>query len=292
LVVIRAGSFADAGEKIGLTQSAVSAQMKRLEEVLGVEIFERSGRSAKLNKVGRAAVAKAEQIVALFESMGSELENSVLQGTIRLGAIATVQTGLLPIALTSFQHSNPGVLVRIVPGSSVELLSHVDSGEMDAAIMVEPPFLLPKELRWQPLLRESFVLIAPKDIRGNDWRKHMQERRFIRYDRAAFGGRLVNRFLRRFRISTHDTAELDDLAAIVSMVREGLGIAIVPASTGLSTAGLRAIDFGADVFHRQIGAVLRTEVVQDCFPPFLQRLLAAARSDPHVHPQLKGRERK
>src|ERR1700722_15804241 len=112
LVVTRAGSFANAGERIGLTQSAVSAQMRRLEEALGVDLFERSGRSAKLSNAGRAAVTKAEQMVSLFEAMGLELENPVLQGSLRLGAISTVQTSLLPTVLRQFQQANPQVSVR------------------------------------------------------------------------------------------------------------------------------------------------------------------------------------
>ena len=65
IAVARHGTFAGAGERIGLTQSAVSAQIQRLEESLGFQLFDRTGRSATLNAAGRDTLALAEHIVTL-----------------------------------------------------------------------------------------------------------------------------------------------------------------------------------------------------------------------------------
>jgi len=279
LMVTRAGSFALAGERVGLTQSAVSAQMQRLEEALGTELFERTGRSARLNAFGRAAVAKAEQIVSLFEALGSELETSALRGTLRLGAISTIQTGPLPAALKSFQAHYPQVSVRIVPGSSVQLLSQVDSGEIDAAILVEPPFVLPKELSWRALLRERFTLIVPNEIysKRSGWKDYLLTHRFVRYDRGSFGGRLVERFLRRHRLAVDEAIELDDLAAMVRMVGQGLGVALVPASGALITPDVRCVELGREVFYRNLGVVERAEGEREWVGAFVKGLVGSAR---------------
>ncbi|HWT19605.1 MAG TPA: LysR family transcriptional regulator, partial [Variovorax sp.] len=66
IAVCRHGTFAAAGERIGLTQSAVSSQVKRLEEALGFALFERTGRSATLNAAGQTTLARAEEICALY----------------------------------------------------------------------------------------------------------------------------------------------------------------------------------------------------------------------------------
>ena len=70
------------------------------------------------------------------------------------------------------------------------------------------------------------------------------------------------------------------------MVRQGLGVALIPVSAGLNTTGVRMIDLGSDVFYRHIGAIARSEPVQDCLSPFMACLVAAARSDPSAHPWL------
>ena len=71
VAVAREGTFAAAGDKIGLTQAAVSAQMKRLESELGFRLFERTGRSARLNARGRQTLTQAEELLRLYRNLGS-----------------------------------------------------------------------------------------------------------------------------------------------------------------------------------------------------------------------------
>ena len=99
VAVARHGTFAAAGQQVGLTQSAVSAQMRVLEQGLGVRLFERSGRSAVLNAAGRHALPLAEQMLGLYAQMALPTSAAEWQGELKVGAIATLQTGLLPEAL-------------------------------------------------------------------------------------------------------------------------------------------------------------------------------------------------
>jgi DNA-binding transcriptional LysR family regulator len=71
LAVVKRGTFAAAGQQVGLTQSAVSAQIKNLEDALGMALFDRSARAASLNAAGQRAVPMAEQILALFAGMAT-----------------------------------------------------------------------------------------------------------------------------------------------------------------------------------------------------------------------------
>ncbi len=99
LAIARCGSFAAAGNTIGLTQSAVSAQIRNLEEALGLRLFDRTGRSAHLNAAGLRALPLAEQILETFALMGQPESLDDYRGELRIGAIGTVQTGLLPAVL-------------------------------------------------------------------------------------------------------------------------------------------------------------------------------------------------
>ncbi len=73
IAVAREGTFTAAGDRIGLTQAAVSAQIHRLEAELGVELFDRSGRSAQLNAIGLQALQQAKDLIRMYEGLGASL---------------------------------------------------------------------------------------------------------------------------------------------------------------------------------------------------------------------------
>ena len=228
LTVVRCGTFAAAGQQVGLTQSAVSAQIKNLEESLGIVLFDRTGRTATLNAAGLRAVPLAEQIMELFATMGMPEQLEEYRGELRIGAIGSVQTCLMPSILLRLRKQSPGIEPKLVPGVSLHLLNQVDSGEIDLAIIIRPPFSLPKELDAELVRSEPFVLIAPKNAEIKDPLTMLAENPFVRYDRSSFGGRLVTQFLRKHRIQPNQVLELDELDAIVKMVESGLGVSLIP----------------------------------------------------------------
>ncbi len=281
VAVARHGTFAAAGQQVGLTQSAVSAQMRVLEQGLGVRLFERSGRAAVLNAAGRHALPLAEQMLGLYAQMALPTSAAEWQGELKVGAIATLQTGLLPEALPCFRAAAPRVELKLVPGVSLNLLSQIDAGELDLALLIKPPFELPKELLQISLAREPFVLITPLSVTADDPLQILAEQPFVRYDRRSFGGRRVNQFLREQRLTVQEALELDELEAIVRMVECGLGVSLIP-RTGLwlqRPTQLRVIELGALTFHRELVAILRRAQRQPALDCLLECLReAAARS--------------
>ncbi|WP_394559977.1 LysR family transcriptional regulator [Aquipseudomonas alcaligenes] len=278
VAVARHGTFAAAGQRVGLTQSAVSAQMRNLEQALGQRLFDRSGRSAELNAAGRHALPLAEQMLVLFAEMGRPEAAGEWRGELRLGAIASVQTGLLPQALPRFRQLAPHVELKLVPGVSLDLLSRLDAGELDLALLIKPPFELPKDLQQLPLAREPFVLIVPEALPGDDPLQLLASQPFVRYDRSSFGGRQVSRFLREQHLQVHEAMELDELDAIVRMVEAGLGVSLIPLA-GLwreHGARVRVIELGELVFYRELVALLRRAQRQPALNCLLQCLGAQA----------------
>ncbi|WP_131671345.1 LysR family transcriptional regulator [Pseudomonas parakoreensis] len=254
LAVAQHGTFAAAGLHVGLTQSAVSAQIRNLEQTLGVRLFDRTGRQAILNPAGQRAVPMAQEMLATFSRMAISEDASEFCGELRIGAVATAQTGLLPQALLRLRQQAPGVEPKLVPGVSLNLLSQVDAGQVDLAVMIKPPFELPKELSAQVIRREPFVLIVPRGVEGDDPLQLLAEHPHVRYDRNSFGGRLVTRFLREQRIDVHVALELDELEAIVKMVECGLGVSLLPMA-GLwleHPLRVRVIDLGELKFYREM----------------------------------------
>jgi DNA-binding transcriptional LysR family regulator len=291
LAVVRYGTFGAAGANIGLTQSAVSAQMQRLEEVLGASLFTRTRHSAILNASGHEAVPLARQIVELFSEMGARVASGELSGALRLGAVQTAQIALLPDALKLLHELHPKVSVRLAQGSSLPLIGQVDSGEIDAALMVAPPFSLPHELLWQPLLREPFVLAVPSTAAKHDWRALLGEYPFIRYDKSSFGGRVVDQFLKKHGLRCEASINAEDVDAMVHLVSRGLGIALVPVTRpDFAPPNVRAVSLGDATFYREIGLVSHAhpergglvEVLRDCLHQAALRL-------ENAHPALKER---
>jgi DNA-binding transcriptional LysR family regulator len=256
VAVARDGTFTGAGQRLGLTQSAVSAQIRRLEEFLGVTLFDRTARSAALNATGREILAQTQEVLGLVDRMVTHAGGHIT-GSLRVAAIASVQQDLLVKALHAFRADFPDVSVRIVPGVSLALLGQVDAAEVDLAVLIRPPFNLPPELTWQPLLAEPMVLAVPASLPALSWRDALASQPFIRYERASFGGRLVDAFLRRHRIAVHEAVELDEIDAIANLVRAQLGVALMPHTRYLDTAGLRLLGLGAAGFEREIGIVIR-----------------------------------
>ncbi|NTG42684.1 LysR substrate-binding domain-containing protein [Rhizobium rhizogenes] len=254
VAIARFGTFAAAGDRIGLTQAAVSGQMKRLEEKLGVQLFERTGRSATLNAAGLRTLERAKDIIAKFEAIADSADEDS-GGRLSIGAIASVQSTVLARALVPFRDRFPKHHIHIIPGISLHLLDLLDAGELDLAVIIKPSFGIPKDFVWQPLLREPYVLAVPSWIEGDDWLALLQEQPFIRYERSSFGGRQVDRFLRSLSVTARESVEIDDISAMVALVGQGLGVALLPMTEGNLPLppSVRVVSLADRTFYREIG---------------------------------------
>ena len=259
IAVAREGTFAAAGHKIGLTQAAVSAQIQRLEAELGFEIFDRKGRSAHLNRMGHQILLQAQELLRLYDNLGASPAGLAPNVLVNIGAIASVQRSYLPDALARFHQQCPQCRTRVLPGVSMELINLVDAGEIDMAAIIRPPFSLQNDLRWMTLALEPYRLIVPSALPGEDWAELLGSQPFIRYDRASFGGRQVDRFLRKMHFALHEVSELDELEAIIKLVENGVGVALVPQTSTHRKwpEGVRALDLAEHTFHREVGLVHR-----------------------------------
>jgi len=109
--------------------------MKSLEAELGVQLFERSGRSPRLNASGRLVVERAEEILAIYEGIRGELSPAgEIGGTLTLGVVPTVLTGPLPPVLGRLRREHAGLNVRLLSGLSAELFRKVEEGELEATL--------------------------------------------------------------------------------------------------------------------------------------------------------------
>ena len=122
----------------------------------------------------------------------------------------------------------PQINVFIKPGYSAELYGDVERGELDAAIVLEAPFVLPKTCRWEVLREEPLVVLVREDMAHRHPHELLANEPLIRYDRHQWGGRQADEYLRRHGIVPRERFELNALNAIAVMVDRGLGVSLVP----------------------------------------------------------------
>ena len=112
------------------------------------------------------------------------------------------------------------------------------------------------------------------------WRELLATQPFIRYDRASFGGRVVDLFLKKQRIRVHEAVELDEIEAIANMVRHGLGVALLPRLRRLDMTGLRLLPLGEAAFQREIGLIGRLPFEPGSMRGKIAECLLAAAAEP------------
>jgi DNA-binding transcriptional LysR family regulator len=228
LVVAEHGSLAEASRRLGITSAAVAQRVQALDEEVGMPLLIRAGRQVRPTEAGLAIIEQSRRILSDVRHLRTIAARDEPSGDLRLGVISTALMGILPSALKRLRKSVPDVEVFILPGTSNSLYQHLTEGTIDAAILVRPPFTIPKTFEWLRLRSERLVLICPKDWSDVDAHTLLETRPFLRYDRNNWGGRVADHYLQTVGITPREWLELDSLEAIAVMVGHGLGVALVP----------------------------------------------------------------
>ena len=135
IAIAETGSFTKAAEVVNKTQSAVSMQMKRLEERIERPIFARDGRASKLTEDGSRLLDYARRLVKLNVETVAAFSDAALSGRVRLGVPDDYADRYLPEIMARFSRAYPGVELTVICEPSTELLERIDGNEIDLAIV-------------------------------------------------------------------------------------------------------------------------------------------------------------
>jgi DNA-binding transcriptional LysR family regulator len=135
IAIAETGSFTKAAEVVNKTQSAVSMQMKRLEERIERPIFARDGRASKLTEDGSRLLDYARRLVKLNVETVAAFSDAALSGRVRLGVPDDYADRYLPEIMARFSRAYPGVELTVICEPSADLLERVDGNEVDLAIV-------------------------------------------------------------------------------------------------------------------------------------------------------------
>jgi len=259
VAIVTNGTFAKAGDVVGLTPSAVSQQIHALETELNATLFDRTSRPPRLTPQGMQVLEMAKNILREEEDAKASLKGERIAGTLMLGSVRSSALNLLPKAIVQMRGQYPELKTNLRISLSSTLIADVAGGRLDAAVVAEHVGI-PPALRWSPFLREPLWLIAPKGTECSDALLLLNERPYIRFRSPVPLANLIDTEISRLGIVTQDIAEIDTIGSIVTCVRQGLGISIVPhvALQEPEDLDLVRLPFGQPQLTRQIGIVERT----------------------------------
>lgn len=275
VMVVEHGSVAEAARRLNLTAAAVTQRIRALEGEIGTALISRSGRNMRPTEAGAAILTQARQLLRGVRDMRATANEQGYSGELCLGAITSALTGILPPILARLAEKYVRMTLFIDPGTSAELYRKVAEGELDAAVMVEPPFALPKTCSWTTWREEALVVLTHEGVRQNDPHKILTSEPLIRYDRRQWGGRLAETYMQQENIRPRDRYELDSLEAIAVLVDRKLGVSLVPDWAPPWPAGLtlRKIALPKPFPKRRIGVLWRRDSARN---RLIQVLLAEA----------------
>ena len=260
IAIADTGSFHAAAEVVCITQSAVSMQMKNLEEQLQIELFERSVRPPRLSNSAQLILEQARKIVELSDNL---LETSPVAGQfsgfIRIGSIPGVSF-MLPDTLCLLRDKYRDLQLRVFSNYTDELITQVLTGKLDAAVVTQPSEL-DAHLTSRQILVEPMVVLAPKDMTGTSDEVLLKTQPLISFNRKAEVSRRIEEALLQRRIKVDPIMEMDTLETFQMMIQRGLGIGILPVSSVRKHLRdeLYIVPFGTPPLTRKITLIQRSD---------------------------------
>ena len=256
------GGFRRAAEALRLTQPAVSARIRALEDSLSVRLFERGKHGMALSAAGRALRPHAEQLlhaVALARQAVHDLRPAS-GGALRIAAVLSICTYLLPDVLKRFQTAYPKVLITVRSGHSKEVLEMVLRGEAEIGLArsVHHPEVETLSLRDDPLI----LVARPAAWPGRERRARLEEvadRPLIFFDRGSSDWTLTHGLFRRAGLVPNVALEVETIETAKKMVERGVGFAFLPhlaVGRELRRRTLAAIEIvGAEPISRSLDVI-------------------------------------
>ena len=236
LEIIRAiaetGSFTAAGDKLHVSQSALSRQILILEDELGEPVFHRIGRRIRITPAGESLLQLSHRVFRDLQDTVSAISDTreALRGSIGLVGGMTVCLYVFPTLLAEVRRIHPNVDMRVTVGSTQRSVEMLRSGSGDLGLLTLP--IEASDLVSVPLLTEELLLatypshalaaqkrIVPADLEGQP---------FVLFETGSITRRIVEEFFAREGITPPIIMETENVEIIKAMVRSGLGISIIP----------------------------------------------------------------
>jgi DNA-binding transcriptional LysR family regulator len=229
-------NMVDTALSTGISQSALSRRLAGLEEEIGTPLFDRLGRSLRLNRQGQIIADAARDVRGRWLDAVEQARRDVdpERGTVRLAFMHSLGTWLVPELLRSYRAEHPGVHFELVQGAARDLVDRVTSGQSDLALVGPEPTaeIRAGEVRWAELAQQSLGLAVPDSHRWSgrpdiDLAEAHDEPFVAMLD--GFGTRiLLDQLSADAGFRPRLVFESMELTTVAGLVSAGLGVALLP----------------------------------------------------------------
>lgn len=244
-------SFTRAAERCLVVQSALSHQIKALENELGVRLFARTSRRVEVTAAGEAFLAQARASLDAAERAVSDAAaaNGQIRGTLTIGMIPTVTAIDIPAALGTFHRAHPTVRIRLRGGGSDEFIKAIANGSMDVAVLGLPDSTPPKGVNTRVLARERLVTVVSAEHALAGRRRlrleDLADETFVDFPEGT-PGRVPSDLAFQAAGAHREVAfEATSTDLILDLVRQGLVIALLSPAVVPEFSDLRTIPISA-----------------------------------------------
>jgi DNA-binding transcriptional LysR family regulator len=230
LVVAQTGSVGEAARRLHKTASAVSQQLRRIEQHFGVALFEKAGRGLRPSPAGEAILGSLTRLFDEAASLEVQLEELAVAKLATLRVAASDYLGealLLPVLRRLFAEGAP-LRFEITTTNSIEAARLARDGQVDVAMVSTDRAAGPDET---PLCRQRFHWVAPRRDRAaaQPIRARLAREPLLRLGGGSQGRRILDELLGRLRVRPLSTIDVPSVSLLLSYARQGLGIGLVPA---------------------------------------------------------------
>jgi len=246
VVVARERSITRASESLFLSQPAVSAHIKAMEEDFGFDLFQRTPRGMALTPIGERLLAKAELALAAHQEVLDEATRNkgALTGKIRLGAGSNSDHEAIGRLLTGLSGKFPGVSVELKHGTSMEILAGIRSGNLDAGFYNHPGEPDPDLEALEVSTFRIYLAAAPGLVKVSpqpDW-KQLAELPWIYPTSSACCGRTAEDLFKARRFRPHRIVNVDRQDVSKALITGGMGIGLLHAASALEAEKRGEVD--------------------------------------------------
>ncbi|MEZ5811608.1 MAG: LysR substrate-binding domain-containing protein [Rhizobiaceae bacterium] len=224
------GHFGRAAEACGISQPALSMQIKELEESLGTELFERGARQVRLTSFGEVFAHRARAILRSVDELGdlARASRDSLVGRLRLGIIPTIAPYLLPAIIADLTRLHDGLDIRVRESLTSNLIHDLTEGRIDTAIVALP--VSEPSLTEVALFSEDFLLVRPDEDEGKpvpDPEMLHEMRLLLLEEGHCFRDQALS-FCDMPSTLPREGLDASSLSTLVQMVGAGIGVTLIP----------------------------------------------------------------
>ena len=262
-LVAQRGSFSAAADVLGISQPAVSLQVRQLEQFLQTRLIERTGRGVKATAAGMARLLHGERIEqAVNEAVQSVNDCSQnVSGTVSLGTGATACIHLLPPLLQQLRERYPLLVVGVTTGNTQDIARAVEENRLDMGLVTLPAS--GRGLDITAVLREEFVFISAS-AQAELSPEALQNLPLIAFEAGSGTRTLIDGWFQQAGLQVTPVMQLGSIEAIKRMVAAGLGYSIIPrmaVARRYDSEGLHVQSL-SPLLYRQLGVVLRQDKIR------------------------------